>query len=101
MKKKNIAISTFVVSVALIIGCSHKTISTTSPSATPLPASVSIAQGEKIYKSSCGKCHELKDPADYAQKDWVSIMRSMSKKAQLNEAENNNVTAYVFSLAKK
>lgn len=64
------------------------------------PSIASIPEGEKTYKLSCGRCHKLEDPAEFTKKEWGPIMRSMAKKANLNEVEKQNVLAYVLSHSK-
>jgi mono/diheme cytochrome c family protein len=101
MNKKKMAFSLLIASGIFFNACSHKTITTNKPMDATLLSTASITEGEKTYKSNCGKCHELKDPAEFSQKEWGPIMRSMAKKAHLDDAQKNNVTAYVFSLAKR
>lgn len=103
MKKNTIVISLLISSVLFFNACSHKTVAVqkTTTNTVPFFSLASVAEGEKIYKSSCGTCHELKEPSEYSQHEWVSIMRSMAKKAKLDDVQKDNVTAYVNSLAKK
>ncbi len=102
MNKMKIVISLIVMSSAVVFtACSHKTVSTPKAADAVSLSTASITEGEKTYKINCGKCHELKDPSEYSLKEWAPIMRSMARKAHLDDIQKNNVTAYVFSLAKK
>jgi len=103
MNKQKIVFIALVVSSVFINACSHKVVSVNSKNSSETSANsiVSVAEGEKTYKTSCGKCHELVNPADFSQKEWIPIMRSMARKAKLDESQKANVTAYVNSLAKK
>src|SRR4051812_2411091 len=60
-----------------------------------------IAQGKNLYDGKCGRCHGLKNTADYTADRWDGIMRSMAPKAKLSEEETLQVTAYVKAFAKK
>jgi mono/diheme cytochrome c family protein len=57
--------------------------------------------GQATYNTKCGRCHGLKVTADYTADRWISIMQVMATKAQLAEAEKENVLAYVKANAKK
>lgn len=93
----------------ILFSCSHKTIQTQptkkaneTATASPffLTAPASSVEGEKLYKSRCGECHKLENPADYTADQWIRIMKSMAKKAKLIESEKNDVMAYVTGHAK-
>lgn len=60
-----------------------------------------IAEGQKIYNASCGRCHELHSPGEYTETEWQPIMRSMARKAKLGDNEKEMVLAYVNANAKK
>jgi mono/diheme cytochrome c family protein len=60
-----------------------------------------ITVGKTVYETKCGRCHGLKNTADYTVERWPGIMRSMAPKAKLNEIETKQVTAYVMTNAKK
>jgi len=90
----------------ILYSCSHKSVQTQSTkkvdaSATNAPffltAPASSIEGERVYKSKCGECHKLENPADYTSDQWIRIMKSMAKKAKLNESEKNDVIAFVTS----
>ena len=63
----------------LIWSCSHKTVpakTETSPTQTTIVTTVSpsigcTTLGKQTYTARCGRCHELKDPADYTATQWV------------------------------
>lgn len=59
------------------------------------------AMGQTTYNNKCGRCHGLKVTTDYTADRWVSIMQVMAPKAQLTDAEKENVLAYVKTNAKK
>ncbi len=57
--------------------------------------------GQTTYNAKCGRCHGLKVVTNYTADRWISIMQVMATKAQLNDAEKENVLAYVKANAKK
>src|SRR5437588_7678176 len=59
-----------------------------------------VEQGKTIYTAKCGKCHGLKNTANYTADRWTNILKAMIPKAKLNEAEAHQVTAYVMANAK-
>jgi mono/diheme cytochrome c family protein len=113
--KKLITVLTF---SAIIISCTHKAIPTASSTPAPTPAPVtttvsttetapvgaaetaSIDQGHAIYTTKCGKCHGLKNPADFTPTRWDGILKVMAAKAKLNDVETAQVAAYVKANAK-
>jgi mono/diheme cytochrome c family protein len=57
--------------------------------------------GQTTYNAKCGRCHGLKVTTDYTADRWISIMQVMAPKAQLTDAEKENVLTYVKTNAKK
>ncbi len=112
---------------ALVWSCSHKSTPTaskgaatsnagsvttapaTAAPATTVPATtepVAAAKspemlGQSTFTAKCGRCHGLKNTADYTAERWVGIMESMAPKAHLDDTEKQNVLAYVKANAKK
>jgi mono/diheme cytochrome c family protein len=64
-------------------------------------ASATIEAGHTVYTSKCGRCHGLKDPANYTAERWEPILKSMAPKARLSDEETAQVRAYVQANAKK
>lgn len=69
--------------------------------ADPVKTLAPEAIGQTTYNNKCGRCHGLKVTTDYTADRWVSIMQVMATKAQLNDAEKENVLVYVKANAKK
>jgi hypothetical protein len=59
-----------------------------------------INTGQKVFESSCGRCHELKPPANYTQERWVKLVDWMAPKAKLTDKEKEQCLAYVQYNAK-
>ena len=68
--------------------------------ATDLKNSAEAIAGMGTYNSKCGKCHGLKNTADYTKEQWIPIMGRMAIKAHLDTMEKANVIVYVQSHAK-
>ena len=56
--------------------------------------------GQKVYESSCGKCHDLKKPDTYTQERWVGLVNWMAPKAKVTDEEKAKVLADVRMNAK-
>ena len=54
-----------------------------------------ISEGKTIYENSCAKCHELPNPKDYNDEQWVGIVNAMSPKAGLNAKQSELVYDYI------
>jgi cytochrome c5 len=67
----------------------------------PLTDQSMIAHGEIVYKSKCGKCHALKNAADYSADAWKPILEKMVINAKLDKTEEEMLRAYVSANAKK
>lgn len=60
-----------------------------------------VEHGKTIFESNCGKCHELYNPSSRNSEQWLKILKSMSKKAKLDETEYTYVSGYLVQNAKK
>lgn len=106
----------FIAAGLIVFGCAKKMVPATSGAApateiTKMPDEVKVAAtdpannpasvaGAKTYEAKCGRCHGLKDPAQWTAEEWVPIMKSMAPKARLDSTERANVTIYVQTHAK-
>ncbi len=93
----------YFVVITLIIfvwGCSHKTVPAKTETSSVTITGNAI-EGKAIYTAKCGRCHGLKNPANYTSSQWVPILSSMAIKAKLDDTEKANVMAYVQANAKQ
>ncbi len=60
-----------------------------------------IKEGNRIYSTSCKKCHELYNPSSRTAQEWKPILVVMTDKAKLSEAEKLSVSNYIYSSCKK
>ncbi len=59
-----------------------------------------IAEGKVIFEGSCGKCHKLRQPAEFKVSAWEGILPRMCKKAKLDAEKAALVRAWVITNAK-
>ncbi len=79
--------------VLIVAACSKKMSATKTPPA-------EVVSGNQIFDMKCGKCHDLKKPADFTATEWIPIMDNMAKKAKLSAEEKEQVVSYVKFYAK-
>jgi hypothetical protein len=48
-----------------------------------------------LYALKCGRCHKFYDPAAYDEDDWKMWFRKMSKKANLEPAQQQTLSDYL------
>jgi mono/diheme cytochrome c family protein len=102
--KKTIVISLFVLAT---MACHRKTVASSTAAVNSEKAKSDAAhaelvvQGKTVYTTRCNKCHALKTVENYTADRWGNILKSMVPKAKLNDAEAQQVTAYVLENAKK
>lgn len=60
-----------------------------------------IKEGEVVFTTRCGKCHDLPLPDQYTAKRWEGILSYMIPKAKLNAAQGVHVTAFLKANAEK
>lgn len=54
-----------------------------------------IGEGKVVFMRDCTRCHDQKKVEDYTADQWSTILPRMIKKAQLDETQSRQVTAYV------
>jgi mono/diheme cytochrome c family protein len=64
-------------------------------------ADAAAIAGQSIYNAKCGRCHGLKVTTDFTAERWASIIAVMAPRANLTDAERENVYAYVKANSKK
>ena len=60
-----------------------------------------LITGQSIYNTKCGQCHGLKVTTDYTAAHWASVLAVMAPRANLTDAEREQVYAYVKANSKK
>lgn len=59
------------------------------------------ASGKQLYERKCGSCHKLHATQSRTSEAWHPILKTMRKKAALNEAEYTYIAAYIHANAKQ
>jgi nitrate/TMAO reductase-like tetraheme cytochrome c subunit len=104
MKNKPYIIA-FLIICVFIAACSHKLYAPVEADAAWANTKwenidlAALYRGKKYYSKNCGKCHSLKNPAKYSEKEWRQIMPKMAKKAKINDTTANIILAYVLTTA--
>ncbi|MGH2552064.1 MAG: hypothetical protein ACRDEB_00010 [Chitinophagaceae bacterium] len=65
------------------------------------PRNISVEKGKTVYVTKCGNCHALKNPGDYTEDQLNNILKIEIPKANLDNKEAEQVTAYLLANAKK
>jgi len=68
-----------------------------SPSAAGLSAA-EIGAASRLYVSKCVRCHKSYNPTLYADAEWASWMRKMSKKARLKPDQEELLARYLAAI---
>ncbi len=58
---------------------------------------VEHAIGKVLFSNSCAKCHDLPNPKDHNDEEWVGLVKSMAEKAKLTTDEEKLIYQYVIS----
>ena len=61
----------------------------------PLLSDQEIAAARKLYVAKCAKCHKFHNPAKYADEEWRTWMRKMSRKSKLKPEQNELLSRYL------
>lgn len=109
MKKWIVACMAMTILVA--VACHKKTVPTVTtrteqpppPPMAPAPVltEVDVAAGKTIYETKCTRCHAAKPVENYTSERWTGILKSMVPKAKLDSMQAAQVTAFVYTHAKK
>ena len=51
--------------------------------ASQTPNPLQIARGAKAWANNCGRCHNIRDPKEFSDKDWDVIVAQMRVRAML------------------
>lgn len=60
-----------------------------------------VQLGKQVWATSCKQCHELFQPKTRDMDQWNPILKSMSKKAKLNESQKEQLIAFFQKYAKQ
>lgn len=57
----------------------------------------SVEEGKNLYENNCANCHKMYGAKDFSAEEWKPILKSMQKKAQLNDTEMVSISDYINS----
>lgn len=103
---KKTIVAALAIAAVLLAQCSPKTAKTVEKSSTKTEtvaknySQADLDEGRKVFESSCGRCHALKQPETRTVSQWEKIMPNMARKAKLDDHQTAVVTAYVMKGAK-
>lgn len=63
----------------------------------PMSDGLKIAQGKTIFENSCGRCHDLPEPKEYTDQQWIPIVNAMAPKSKLSKEQGEMVYLYLAS----
>lgn len=103
MKK---AIFSAMVLAVLAVACTPKASPSVTEATIPTESAVSkssatISAGHTIFTTKCTRCHREKPVEKSTYEELRPVLASMVKKAKLDATEIEQVSAYVYSKAKK
>ena len=59
------------------------------------PDPLQIARGAKAWSENCGRCHNLRDPKEFSDKNWDVIVNHMRTLAPLPGAVTRDIKAFL------
>lgn len=76
-----------------------KSVDNTTPIIAPQPMAENskLVEGKNIFTASCAKCHDLPQPKEFNDEDWIDLVKRMSVKAKLDENQEKLVYDYITS----
>lgn len=62
---------------------------------------VDTLMGNRLFRTSCGRCHGLPEPKQFSVEKWETILPLMFPRSRFNNEEALHVRAYVLANAVK
>jgi mono/diheme cytochrome c family protein len=57
--------------------------------------SEAVAEGARVYGTTCGRCHNARSPLERSDRDWVTIINHMRVRANLTGGQSRSVLAFL------
>jgi len=57
--------------------------------------SAAVAEGARVYGTTCGRCHNARSPLERSDRDWVTIINHMRVRANLTGGQTRSVLAFL------
>lgn len=83
--------------LVMLIGCATKQQVTEAPKQQSIQvAGVPLSEGQILYESKCGNCHELHSPSKFKAEQWKPILMDMQNKAKITDAQREQIFEYLI-----
>lgn len=56
---------------------------------------MAFARGAKAWSDNCVRCHNVRDPRDYRDDQWASVMQHMRLRAGLTGQETRDILKFL------
>lgn len=56
---------------------------------------VAVAEGARVYGTTCGRCHNARSPLERSDRDWITIIAHMRVRANMTGEQVRNVLAFL------
>jgi mono/diheme cytochrome c family protein len=66
-----------------------------APQAGAAQESAAVAEGARVYGTTCGRCHNPRSPLERSDRDWVTIINHMRVRANMTGDQVRNVLAFL------
>jgi cytochrome c1 len=60
-----------------------------------------LQQGRRLYMNTCTSSHNLHLPSEFTKKYWEPLLNKMQKRAKINDAQKEQIAAYLETNSKK
>lgn len=83
------------VAAALTAGC--VSVETVAPPVSVLRGGdgAEVAEGRRLYLTTCTKCHAAEPVRNYSEAEWATILPDMAEESHFSPAQTAAVAAYV------
>ena len=97
MKRYAILFLVLLSMTALLSECKTAKPAAAKTDTVPNPDAADISAGERIFTTTCDKCHGQPNPRTHDDEGWKLTMENMSVKAKLSDAETAQVLKYLHA----
>ena len=60
-----------------------------------------LQQARRLYMNTCASCHNLHLPSEFTKIEWEPLLNKMQKRAKINDAQKEQIAAYLETSCKK
>lgn len=83
--------------VAAVLAAGCVSVETVAPPVSVLRGGggAEVAEGRRLYLTTCTKCHAAEPVRDYSEAEWATILPDMAEESHFSPAQTAAVAAYV------